>query len=151
MIRLGIAPAMNATTGHARGRTEAHHVKNRDTIALVPAASHRAERVHVIRAAEQRLGESAAGARVGQLHAERRRAQHVVVPGSRDSDDSVCRVDADVGPGFGPTCPGSPSRRYGRVVVRFQGAEDPIVLDDDLVIAGENAGVLAKLPEARSI
>jgi site-specific DNA-methyltransferase (adenine-specific) len=32
-------------------------------------------------------------------------------------------------------------------VVRFQGAEDPVVLDDDLVIAGENAGVLAKLPE----
>jgi site-specific DNA-methyltransferase (adenine-specific) len=30
--------------------------------------------------------------------------------------------------------------------VRFQGAEDPITLDDDLVIAGENAGVLAKLP-----
>ena len=31
-------------------------------------------------------------------------------------------------------------------LVRFQGAGDPIALDDDLVIAGENAGVLAKLP-----
>jgi site-specific DNA-methyltransferase (adenine-specific) len=30
--------------------------------------------------------------------------------------------------------------------VRFQRAEDPIVLDDDLVIAGDNAPVLAKLP-----
>jgi site-specific DNA-methyltransferase (adenine-specific) len=32
-------------------------------------------------------------------------------------------------------------------VVRFQGAEAPIGLDDDLVIAGENAGVLARLPD----
>ena len=31
--------------------------------------------------------------------------------------------------------------------VRIQAATDPIVLDDDLVIAGENAGVLAALPE----
>jgi DNA modification methylase len=32
--------------------------------------------------------------------------------------------------------------------VRFQAATDPIVLDEDLVIAGENARVLAALPEA---
>jgi site-specific DNA-methyltransferase (adenine-specific) len=30
--------------------------------------------------------------------------------------------------------------------VRFQTAEDPIVLDDDLVVAGDNAAVLANLP-----
>ena len=32
-------------------------------------------------------------------------------------------------------------------VVRFQSAEDPIALDADLVVAGDNAGVLAKLPD----
>jgi site-specific DNA-methyltransferase (adenine-specific) len=31
--------------------------------------------------------------------------------------------------------------------VRFQSAGDPIVLDDDLVVAGDNATVLAQLPE----
>jgi site-specific DNA-methyltransferase (adenine-specific) len=31
--------------------------------------------------------------------------------------------------------------------VRFQGADEAVVLDDDLVIHGDNAGVLARLPE----
>ena len=32
-------------------------------------------------------------------------------------------------------------------LVRFQAAADPIVLDDDLVVAGDNAAVLANLPD----
>ncbi len=31
--------------------------------------------------------------------------------------------------------------------MRIQVAGDPLVLDDDLVIAGDNAGVLERLPE----
>jgi site-specific DNA-methyltransferase (adenine-specific) len=34
-----------------------------------------------------------------------------------------------------------------RSSVRIQAASDPIVLDDDLVVAGENGGVLERLPE----
>ena len=39
-------------------------------------------------------------------------------------------------------------RRYGDFMVRIQTVADEIVLDDDLVIAGDNALVLDKLPDA---
>ena len=37
--------------------------------------------------------------------------------------------------------------RYGPVGVRIQPADEPVVLDDDLIVAGDNVTVLANLPD----
>src|SRR5581483_1659545 len=121
----------------ARGRADAHDVENREHDRAGPGGDDRAERVAGDARGERRLEDAPGERRVREAQAEPGIAHRVVTV----SDHRTAIVAAIAS----SRCRRGP--RYGLVRMRIQVASDPLVLDDDLVIAGDNTPVLAALPE----